>query len=422
MSTPYLLPCLLADPTPARGVTVLTNARLFDGTGAPVEEAAAVVIEDGSITAVGGEVPGSRDGTRVIDLDGRFLMPGLIDCHAHPAAHAEPHLPEGVEPLRPGAVGHFVAATLKRALRMGITTLRDVGAFGDVLLEVRQAARFGALRSPRLLTCARIVSATSPGGRLFAGMYREADGPDEMRKAVREQLAAGADYIKLMTTGARSIELENPDPAQVTREEVAAVVDEAHRQGFRVAAHCEGLAGTRLAVEEGVDTIEHGFQLHRSPELLEQLARRGGVLVPTLSFLHDVAERKAAAWSPHLVTRGAHNVAEASKTLRAAVDAGVRVAMGYDSVPEEHAASELQLMVDAGMTRRQALLSGTSVAAAALGLDHLIGTVEPGKLADLVVVDGDPLEDISVLTDRARIHLVLQLGEPVAGTALEREL
>jgi imidazolonepropionase-like amidohydrolase len=419
VSVPFLLPCLLADPDPASGITVLANARLFDGTGAPVREGVSVVVEDGYIESIGADVPG---GARIIDLQGRLLMPGLIDCHTHLTIGAEPELAEGEEALRPGVVGHIVAAVLRDALRMGITTVREVGAHGDTVFEVRQAARYGSFRIPRVLISGRLVSATSPQGSHFRDMYREADGPDEMRKAAREQIRRGADFVKIMTTGARSVEWENPGPAQMTREEVAAVVDEVHRLGYRVAAHCEGLEGTRLAIEEGVDTIEHGFYLHQEPELLAQLAARRGVLVPTLTFLHDVAEHKADQWSDHLVERGAYNVEEAHRTLAAAIEAGVPIAMGYDSSPERLAASELGLMVEAGMSPAEALVAATSTGAYALGLDYLIGTVEPAKLADLLVVDGDPLDDISVLLDPDRIHLVLQGGEPVAGAVMEAKL
>jgi imidazolonepropionase-like amidohydrolase len=422
MSVPFLPPCRLADPAPAQGTTVLNNARLFDGTGSPAREDVSVTITAGRIESVSdGEIEPPDEG-RNIDLGGRFLMPGLIDCHTHLTIKTAPELHEGEESLHPGVVGHIVGSNLREALRMGITTLREVGAHGDTVFEVRQAIRYGAFRAPRLLISGRLVSSTSPQARHFPNMYREADGADEMRKAAREQIRAGADFVKIMTTGARSVEWENPGPAQMTREEVAAVVDEVHRLGYRVAAHCEGLEGTRLAIEEGVDTIEHGFYLHREPELLQQLAERGGVLVPTLSFLHDVANRKADQWTPHLVERGAYNVREAERTLAAAIEAGVHIAMGFDGVPEAMAASELGLMVEAGMSTGQALTSATSTAAYALGLDDLIGTVEPGKLADLVVVAGDPLEDIGVLVDRERIHLVFQSGTAVAGTALETRL
>lgn len=417
MSIPFTLPCLLADPPPANGATVLSNARLFDGTGAPVRDDMTVILEGGRIESVSHSPVDHPGDARIIDLAGRFLMPGIIDCHTHLSAQNQPDLPEGVEALLPGVAGHLVASSMQKALRMGITTVRDVGAFGDTVLEARQAMRLGAFRGPRVLTCGRIVSATSAGGRHFAGMYREADGPDEMRKAAREQLRRGADFVKIMMTGARSVELENPAPAQVTLEETRALIDEVHRQGYRVAAHCEGLEGTALAIEEGVDTIEHGFYLHRRPELLGQLAERQGVLIPTLSYLLDIAERDSDAWSANLVERGVYNVEEAYKTVAAASEAGVPIAMGFDSRPEEHASSELGLMVDAGMSTNEALTAATSTGARALGLDHLIGTVGPGKLADLVVIDGDPLEDIDLLVDPDRIHLVFQNGEPVAGRA-----
>jgi len=419
MTVPFLLPCRLADAEPVAGTTVLTNARLFDGTGSAVRDGVSVLIVDGYIDSIRERAQEHPEDSREIDLGGRFLMPGLIDCHSHLTIGTAPELAEGEEALHSGVVGHLVSSNLRAALRMGITTLREVGAFGDTVFEVRQAVRYGAFRAPRLLISGRLVSATSPQAHHFPGMYREADGPDEMRKAAREQVRAGADFVKIMTTGARSVEWENPGPAQMTREEVAAVVDEVHRLGYRVAAHCEGLDGTRLAIEEGVDTIEHGLYLHRAPELLEQLAERGGVLVPTLSFLHDVADRKSEEWTPHLVERGAYNVEEAHRTFAAAMEAGVLIAMGWDNVPEAMAASELGLMVEAGMSTTQALVSATSTAAYALGLDDLIGTVEPGKLADLMVVDGDPLADIGVLVDEDRIHLVIQGGQPIAGSAME---
>ncbi len=421
MTIPFVRPALLADPPPAPGVTVLRDARLFDGTGGPVQEGASVVIEDGRITTVTESGHDVGEG-RVIDIGGRFLMPGIIDAHAHVSAHALPAPLEGIESFRSGVAGHVVASSLRKALGMGITTIRDVGAFGDVVLEVRQAMRLGAFRGPRLLTCGKIVSATSPGGRHFESMYREADGPEEMRKAAREQLRVGADFVKIMMTGARSVELENPGPAQVTRAEVEALVDEVHRMGYRVAAHCEGLDGTRLAIEEGVDTVEHGFYLHQAPELLEEMAKQGKVLVPTLSFLVDVADREAEAWSSHLVERGAYNIEEARATVAAARAAGVPMAMGYDSHPEEKAASELALMVDAGLSNREALMAATSIGARALGLDDVVGTVEPGKVADLLVVDGDPLTDIAVLADPQRVHLVVQIGETVGGRAMDPAL
>ncbi len=413
MPAVYRLPCLLADPPPAAGATLLRGGTVFDGTGAPARTAD-LLIADGVIAS--GDPP---PGATVIDCAGKFVTPGLVDAHSHLSIRPGPQPAGGAERLRPGVMGHFIAAELRRALRMGITTIREVGAYGDVVLEIRQAVRYGAFRAPRVLSCGRIVSATSPGGAYFTDMYREADGPDEMRKAAREQIRRGADFVKIMSTGARSVELENPDPSQVTADEMTAIADETHRLGYRLAAHCEGLVGTELAIVHGADTIEHGFYLHRRPDLLEQLAARSGVLVPTLTFLHDIAETRADQWSPHLVERGGYNLEEAYKTMEAALAAGVPMAMGFDSNPEHLAAAELGRMVDAGMTSHQALVAATGTGARALAIDDVVGTLEQGKLADVVVVDGDPLADIGVLTDPARIHLVFQLGQPVAGAALD---
>jgi imidazolonepropionase-like amidohydrolase len=359
---------------------------------------------------VGAAGDAAPDGAEVVDLAGRTLLPGLIDAHVHVTSFALPSILRGEPPIAPEVKPHFVAAGLRAMLHMGITTVRDVGAFGDDLLHTRRAMELGAFTGPRVLLCGRILSATSPGGAHFVDMYREADGPEEMRKATREQIRRGADFIKIMTTGARTVALEDPEPAQVTREEVATVVEEAHRMGFRVAAHCEGLDGTRLAIEEGADTIEHGLELHRAPELLAALAESGRILVPTLSCFFDVSETHACLWLPRLVEQAKRQREEAHKTVEAARAAGVRMAMGFDSSPHGQSALELVRMHDAGLTALEAIAAATSVAAAACGLEEEIGTVEAGKTADLLVVDGDPVAEPRVLLDPERIWLVLRVG------------
>jgi imidazolonepropionase-like amidohydrolase len=414
---PPRLPALLADPPPGERRLWLAGARVLDGRG-DVRERASVLVERGRIALVAEGDEGAPGGAETIDLAGATLLPGLVDAHAHVGVSFPKPQPEhGAEPLLAGTPAHFLAAELDRVLRMGITTVRDVGSYGDLVVEARQAMRYGAFRGPRILTCGRIVSPTAPGGRFFAGMYREADGADDVRRAVREQIRYGADFVKVMTTGARSVELEDPDPAQLTSAELAALVDEAHRLGYRVCAHCEGLPGTELAVESGVDTIEHGMYLHRRPDLLERMAADGQVLVPTLSFLHHTATE--GEWTPLLTQLGRRNVEEATKTLLAAHAAGVRLAMGFDFQPLHEAANELLRMIEAGLPAADALVAATSGGSHALGLDAYVGTVEVGKLADLLVVDGDPLTEPGVLCDRSRIRLVLRLGELVAGAALE---
>jgi imidazolonepropionase-like amidohydrolase len=431
---PARLPALLADPPAGAGRLWLTGARLFDGTGAPVREAAAILVQDGRIAAIASAGDGVPDGAAVIELGGRTLLPGLIDAHAH--VKVDRPIPDpGAEMLLPGSDAHFLAADLRETLRRGVTTVRDVGSYGDLVFDARQGMRYGAFRGPRLLACGRIVSATAPGGRFFDGMYREADGADDIRRAVREQLRRGADFIKVMTTGARSVELEDPDPAQLTREEIATLVEESHRQGYRVAAHAEGIAGTAIAIEEGIDTIEHGMYLCQRPELLEQMAAGDQVLVPTLSCFYGVAgvgeetpptwapePPPPATWSPLLVELAHYNLEQADLTLRAAKAAGVRIAAGHDWHPFWNLAIEIRRMIDHGLTAAEALTAATAGAAYALGLDQHVGTVEPGRLADLVIFDGDPLAEPELLSRRDAVWLVIQGGTPVAGASLERDL
>jgi imidazolonepropionase-like amidohydrolase len=447
---PPRLPALLAEPSRAGGRLWLTGGAVFDGTGSPVAAGRAVLVSDGVIEAVAGAGEQAPADARVIELDGRTVMPGLIDAHAHVKADL-PEPDPGAEPLLTQTRAHLVAADLQETLRRGITTVRDVGSYGDLVFAARQAMRYGAFRGPRLLTCGRIVSATSPGGRFFDGMYREADGSDDVRRAVREQLRRGADFVKAMTTGARSVELEDPDPAQMTRQEIATFVEEAHRQGYRTAAHAEGLAGTELAILEGIDTIEHGMYLNQRPDLLERMAASGQVLVPTLSCFYGVAglehqigvgddavdepnARECAGvpyapclgpkppWTPLLVELAHHNLRQADLTLRAALAAGVPIAAGHDWHPLWDHALELRRMIAHGMTAAQALSSSTAGAAAALGIAEHVGTVAAGKIADLVVFDGDPVASPELLSRRDAVWLVLRGGTPVAGAALERDL
>ena len=399
-------------------VAGIVNARVLDGLGGVVERAT-VVLREGRIERIQPGAMPLPDAPGWIDLGGRTLLPGLVDAHVHLSSYPEYlGIPAPLRGELPPAreVRYFALATGAQALlRAGFTTIRDVGSPDDEQIHLREAIRCGLTSGPRILHCGRIISATAPGGAVFGTMYREADGPDEMRKAVREQLRRGADYVKIMATGARSVVLEDPERAQMTHQEAAAVVDEAHRMGKRVAAHVEG---ARLAIAAGVDTVEHGLSLHREPALLGAMAERGTVLVPTLSTFHDVSEIHACLYPPVLVEQAVRQREEAYRTLRAARDAGVTLAMGFDSAPHGNNALELIRMVSGGLTPGQGIVAATSGSAAALGLPG-IGRIAAGAAADLIVVDGDPLADIGILGRRERILLVLQAGRPVAGALLD---
>lgn len=396
---------------------VLWNVRVYDPATGGATDGRVITIEDDTITdiaAVGGDMP---DGAR--DLGGATALPGLIDAHAHvlsdttrspgfgpaPARHGDPP--------RPADLGHYIlAAAADRILRSGFTTVRDVGGYDDEATVLKFAIESRVVPGPRVYTCGRIISATAPGGDLFGSMYREADGPWEMRKAVREQLKRGAEFIKFMATGARSVVLEDPEPPQMTLEEMKAIVDEAHRMGRRVAAHAEGLGGTRQALEAGADTIEHGLALHREPRLLDDMADRGVVLVPTLSTFHDLAERFVDDFAPVLVEQAKRQLEEATQTVDTARRAGVTMALGYDSGPPGTSAQELQRLIDAGLSTGEAIRAATLGGAAALGREDL-GRIGVGCRADVLVVDGRPDDDPSLLMRPEAIRLVIGRGVAV---------
>jgi len=401
----------LADAPPlAEGSVAVVGARLLDGNGGPPRENASVLVRDGRIAWVGeGRPPVEAD--ELIELEGRTLLPGLIDAHVHVSSFTTP-------PPRPGRAGlsadvrpYAIAEAAKATLTAGVTTVRDVGTNDREAFALREAIGLGLCVGPRMLVSGQIVSVSSPGSLKFGPMYREADGPDEVRKATREQLRGGADFIKLMSTGALTAD-EPVDPSQMTENEIEAVVSEAHRLGVRVASHAEGLGGIRLSIEAGVDTIEHGEQLHRAPDLLALMAERGIILVPTLSVFHAVSDELACHFTPKLVEQAKRFRDDAYATVEAARRHGVLIAMGYDLPSHGSNALEIVRLVDAGLTPSEAIAASTTIAARACGLED-VGRVAEGALADLLVVDGDPLASIATLSDAASIALVVQGGHVI---------
>ncbi|MGH3357108.1 MAG: amidohydrolase family protein [Nocardioidaceae bacterium] len=430
---------LFASPRSPERPLWLTNARLFDGTRAPLRDGAGVLVEDGRIVRVGDASDGAPEGAITVDLTGKTLMPGIINGHLH-GVGAVPDLGFGVQPVLPGTLSHALGARLREFLRYGVTTVRDMGTYGDQVMENRQAMRYGAYRGARILTCGLIISSTAPGDIVFDGMYRSVDGADEVRKGVREQIRRGADFIKVMATGARSVELEagiardaessaHGMAVQLTREELTTAVDEANRMGYQVVAHAEGLDGCEAAIDLGMRTIEHGFYLHRRADLLDRMAELDIALVPTFSSQYVFAGRDLQVGTSgptekysttELDAVAATNIDAAEKTLAAAHAAGTPIVLGGDDLELRRGGAWIEIlrMVHHGLPVHDALVASTSAAAHALGL-HELGSIAPGMLADLAVLDDDPVQDPAILGDRERFWLVLQDGSPVAGTALE---
>ena len=379
------------------------------------------------------------DGARPLDLGQRTLMPGLTDAHTHASGHV-PHTAKGAEDPLPGVAAHFLQAELRDYLRLGVTTIRVCGSQGMAPQEARQAMRYGAFRGPRLLTCGKIISATAPGGRFYGDMYREADGPDDIRRAVREQIRQGADFVKVMTTGARSNELEDPEPLQLTEPELAAVTDEAHRLGtgwrrtpraWTAARRRSGTARTPLST---ACTCTGGRTCWRRwpprarswcprcrattgwPAWASPSTRRRG---PDAAAADPEAPHADPGMPPVLTELARHNLAEGAASMRAARQAGVKIALGSDV--SLATGLEIQRMVEHGLTPGQALAAATGTAAQALGLDDHLGTVAEGKLADLIVVDGDPLACPRCCQTPAVSGWSGSKGVPVAGQALDNQ-
>jgi imidazolonepropionase-like amidohydrolase len=398
---------------PRPGVNLLWNGRIVDADG--VREGIAISIDGARISGIE-SISGKNAPTGAIDLAGKSVLPGLIDVHNHFTSDTErspgfgPPPSQHGDPPRRRELGHYILAASARAIvQSGFTSIRDVGCYDDESLVTGQAIDLGIIPGPRIFSCGRIISATAPGGAIFGSMYREADGPWEMRKAVREQIRRGAHFIKFMATGARSVVLEDPEPPQMTAEEMEAIVDEAHRMEVRVAAHAEGLAGTRWALEAGADTIEHGLALHREPKLLDLMAERGTVLVPTLTTFHDLAERFVDDFPEVLVDQARRQLEEAYKTVAAAKAAEVTIAVGYDSGPPGTSAQEMLRLEQAGLSAIEVIAAATQGGAAALGRDDL-GSLTVGALADLVVVDGKADKNLASLAEPGVVTMVIKDG------------
>lgn len=385
--------------------TIITAARLIDGTGGAVRERAAVVVRDGRIVEVRDGVPADLpEGARVIDLGERTLLPGLIDTHLHFAGNLRRDgLPLGSQ--HPVEGGIRSAAEARLMLEAGFTTVRDCGSRTTPILKRQIDA--GAVPGPRIVAANtgitqafhRWYDASLP---LERGWVRFAYGPDQCRRAVHESLREGADFIKIGTsTGETGAWGKFP---VFSVEEVRAIIDEAHACGVKVASHCMGDPGVRTALLGGVDCIEHGYGI--SEETIRLMRDRGAIFSPTL-WLGEAAVRQFDTPERHEIRR------EQVETVRQALELGVAIAAGTDCtgvswLPHGGNAREFELLVDAGLTPMQAIVAGTRTAAKALDLDREVGTLEPGKYADLIAVSGDPLADITRLQ---AVEWVMKGGE-----------
>jgi len=391
--------------------TILTNCTVIDCTGKPAMPDMTVIIDGAKIAEVKPgryEQEGGQGEVRVFDLEGGYVLPGLWDAHVHlfDLTPDPQHLLSSESAIDCAIRGGRQAMD---ALRAGITGIRVVGdrEFSD--LAWKRAFEDGVFVGPRIYGCGQYICAT--GGHGWEGPNAvQVDGPYEMRKVVREQLRRGADGIKLAVTGGIGTAGESMYESQFLLDEIRAATEVAHQKGKRVTVHAGGAGGVKTAIRGRVDCIEHGYYL--DDEAIEMMVENDVFYVPTIRCTQDRDFINEESGLPEFFIRKARAGArDHLESLQKALKAGLRIASGADQAPSsEMALREIEHLVSAGMTEMAALRSATYTSAELCGLEDQVGTVEIGKLADLIVVSANPLEDISNIR---KLRLVLKAGSLV---------
>ncbi len=382
-----------------RGARVIRSDRVTDEADVRTDA------ETGRIEAVGDLDP--RGDERVVDLSGKTVTPGLVDAHVHFSLSGERSV-EDVVGMSDAELTLVEARNARKTLEAGVTGARVMGA-RDIDVALKRAVEAGDVPGPRMVANCRSITITGGHGH---HMGREIDGPTEARKAVREQVKLGADFIKFMATGGVTTPGSDPGAVAFTEEELHALVDEAHRRGVHTATHAHGGEGVKAAIRAGVDTVEHGTFL--DDEAVDLFLERDATLVPTLSAPYHIVRNTEAATKED-VTKTEFVYDRHIESFKMAAEAGVRIAGGTDAGTPFNVhggnASEVQFMAQHAMEPLDAIRAMTETAADAVGLDDC-GVVEPGAYADLLVFDDDPLSDLTVLNDPTA---VLKGGRVVAG-------
>ncbi|MBK7902528.1 MAG: amidohydrolase family protein [Proteobacteria bacterium] len=395
-------PVTAAAPTP---VMVIKAQRVFDGMSGYLGTGIEVVVQGERIVSVGTEAT-LPAGARIIDLGDVTLMPGFIDAHAHLTLESRKNYYLGFyqDIFRfPPEQSHYAAGFARKTLEAGFTTVRNVGAADHVDVGLRNAIDAGIIVGPRILTAGHAVGSTGshcdsapfPPDRVKAPGPLEGvcNGPDQCREAVRQQLKYGADVIKICASGGVLSPTDPVDVPQLTPAELQASVSEAHAWKRKVAAHAHGDTAARLAIEAGVDSIEHGSFL--TEETLRLMKRKGTYLVPTRSAIHWVT-RMIDTFPPKIAEKARAAAAAHGDMFRTALRIGVPIAFGTDAgvFPHGMNAMEFRLMTELGMSPADALLTSARGSARLLGIEADTGTLEAGKFADLVAVPGDAIANI----------------------------
>ena len=400
---------------------VIKAGRLIDGTG-DIHENVEILIEDENIVRIADQLQGLDD-AEVLDYSSHTVMPGLVDAHLHITSTGDPNI---LNTLRRGVpyIALVGARQAKTTIEAGITAIRDAGAGFNTALDLKRAVNEGLHPGPRMVVSGQGLSITGGHGDPSNAWPREiqflgrrsVDSPDEARKAAREELAFGADCIKIIATGGVMSMGTDHTVRGLTEEEIRAAVEEAKNRKKHTLAHAQGTGGIKNAIRAGIDSIEHGFWL--DDEAIDMMLEHDVYLVPTLAAVHHIVESGIEKGvPPHAVEKARIGQEAHLNSFAMALERGVKIAMGTDAGTPFNVhgknAFELELMVRAGMTPMQAIVASTSVGGELLQLQT--GAVKAGYLADLLVVDGDPSEDITHLQDPDRIKMVMLGGEICVG-------
>ena len=406
-----------AEP-PSSQLTVLKAARLIDGTGAPTLSPAMILIEGERIVEIG---PNLRvpAGARVIDLKDATLLPGLIDLHTHLTGDERLHWEDALTKSTPARDALWGARNARITLLAGFTTCRDMGpAWPYVDVELRRAIDEGAVPGPRLMVAGAYVSSTGGAGdaRQFSTyvdvplVRNLADGPAEVTKAVRTNLKNGADFIKILATGAVLSKGISPGAQQYSDEELRAAVVEAHRWGKQVAAHAHGAEGIKAAIRAGVRTVDHGSYLDDEAVSLLKHSNRQVFYVPTLYTYEAIDRSDPGNPVPESERQRARDIREIGYAgFKRALAAGLPIGFGTDAqvIPHGQNAREFAVRVKLGETPMAAIVAATSLNAEIIGWQDRVGSIAVHKLADIIAVSGDPLRDITALE---RVGFVMKGG------------
>jgi imidazolonepropionase-like amidohydrolase len=386
---------------------------VFIGDGRVLEHATVLVEGEKIVKVAEGNVSIPKDAQK-IPLEGQMLLPGFIDSHVHICFDCSPDPMTSAASESPTVTALKAANSARQTLLAGVTTIRDMGGKDGIDLGLRQAINSGLIPGPRMLASGKLICMTGGHG-WQVGL--EVNGVDEVRKAAREQIKAGVDIVKLMATGGVLTPAVEPGSEQLTEAELKAGVEEAHKAGKKTATHAMGTKGILNALRAGIDSIEHGVYLDK--EAVSLMIERDVPLIPTLSALFNIESKGIEAGIPAFAVEKTLKVKPSHlESIRMAREAGVSIAMGTDAGTPFNVhgdnLGELKFLVDCGFKPMEAIEAGTRIAAQVLGLEKELGTIEEGKRADLVLIEGNPLEDIEILCKRELIRLVMQDGKHIS--------